>query len=194
MPLGGSRVSNRRWTINILIVFLISGLWHGANWTFVVWGALNGFYLIAEVWIAGKREAGLQPAASGVSRGMSFFKILGTYHLILLSWVFFRAESISQAWLYLSHMFGSLSHQPVREFLYFLNHAEGVSPFEFMLSLTVLGVLIAHDFDLPTRFLRSIQPFSLSVYGRPLSYAVLVVAILLLGVFNDGSQFIYFQF
>lgn len=193
IPLGGSRVPGWRWVVNISIVFLISGLWHGASWTFVFWGALHGFYLVTEKWITGKKwgEEDL-----GAVRGFSilpFLRVLATYHVVLLSWVFFRAGSFSQAWLYLTRMFGTVGHKPLEQFLHFLNTTEGVSPFEFGLSLAVLAILIAHDLRLHERLFEA-APRPLTVYARPLGYAFLVVALALLGVFDDGSQFIYFQF
>lgn len=96
IPLGGNRVAVPRWMLNILIVFLVSGLWHGANWTFVIWGALHGSYYLLEY--CGKR--GLQLA--GISEIMtrswySALKIPVVFILVLFAWIFFRANSIGDA-------------------------------------------------------------------------------------------------
>lgn len=99
-PLGGNRVGKGRWIANILIVFLVSGLWHGANWTYVVWGALHGLYLAAGALGAGLR-ANLA-AAIGLDRLPRVRHALGvlvTFHLVLFAWIFFRARSLSDAWL-----------------------------------------------------------------------------------------------
>lgn len=94
IPLGGNRVSSPRRTFNVLAVFIASGLWHGANWTFVIWGGLNGIYT----------AIGTTLGASTVrspSRPPTFLRTLGarllTFHLILLTWVFFRASSVADA-------------------------------------------------------------------------------------------------
>ncbi|MEE8405086.1 MAG: MBOAT family O-acyltransferase, partial [candidate division Zixibacteria bacterium] len=104
-PLGGNRVSRWRWHYNILVVFILSGLWHGANWTFVIWGALHGCYLLLSVWTARIRSnvsgfIGLDRAP----RLRSVLQVFVTFHLVLLAWVFFRAESLSEAMLILSRM------------------------------------------------------------------------------------------
>jgi len=95
IPLGGNRVSASRMYFNLWIVFLISGLWHGAAWNFVLWGAFHGFFLIADRLFL-----------------LKFYKIIGkvpsiiiTFLIVLIGWVFFRAENISAAWIYLDRMF-----------------------------------------------------------------------------------------
>jgi alginate O-acetyltransferase complex protein AlgI len=110
IPLGGNRVSQPRWYANLLAVFLVSGLWHGANWTFVVWGALNGFYQILYLLLGGARTrlASLMPAWL-----WNCLAILLTFHLIVFSWIFFRAESFAQAWAVIGRIQGALLQMPV---------------------------------------------------------------------------------
>ncbi|HZK78006.1 MAG TPA: MBOAT family O-acyltransferase, partial [Gemmatimonadaceae bacterium] len=110
IPLGGNRVSRPRWYYNLFITFLLSGLWHGANWTFVIWGALNGFYLIFSLITADLRAAvakavGLaqRPALHNVVR------ILITFGLTTFAWIFFRANSLSDA----LHVISASLHRPV---------------------------------------------------------------------------------
>ncbi len=95
IPLGGSRVSTARMYLNLWIVFLISGLWHGAAWNFVVWGGFHGLFLIADrmFFIRFTRFIGKYPS------------ILITYIITLVGWVLFRAESLNYAFDYLSRMF-----------------------------------------------------------------------------------------
>jgi len=98
IPLGGSRVTPVRWALNILVVFLVSGLWHGANWTFVVWGGLLGAYLVI-----GRVTAGVRARLGGVLRlapgsvAVRVASAVATFHLIALAWVFFRASTIGDA-------------------------------------------------------------------------------------------------
>lgn len=105
IPLGGNRVSTPRWTLNVMIVFVVSGLWHGANWTFVVWGALHGFYLLMERVTANLRantakqlrlqEDSVILKAVGVSR---------TFVLVGIAWIFFRANTVQDALYMVSHL------------------------------------------------------------------------------------------
>lgn len=95
IPLGGNRVSTGRMFFNLWVVFLISGLWHGAAWNFVIWGAFHGLFLIADRLFL-----------------LRIYKLIGkvpsiiiTYLIVLISWVFFRAESLGEAIAYLKTMF-----------------------------------------------------------------------------------------
>ncbi len=96
IPLGGNRVARWKQSFNILVVFLVSGLWHGAAWTFVVWGGLNGLYHVLSDLLRGvrRRIRGLLPWPEVLVRVTG---ILVTFHLILVTWVFFRAESLRDA-------------------------------------------------------------------------------------------------
>jgi alginate O-acetyltransferase complex protein AlgI len=91
IPLGGSRTSRARHALNLMVVFLLSGAWHGANWTFVVWGGLNGVYVAASTLVRRPREA----ASRGTA--MRVLRTLVTFHAVLLTWVFFRAASLDDA-------------------------------------------------------------------------------------------------
>ncbi|MCB0338516.1 MAG: MBOAT family protein, partial [Bdellovibrionales bacterium] len=103
IPLGGNRGSTFMWCRNLLIVFILSGIWHGANWTFAVWGLLHGMFLVCAVGskrvLSRVRENLYVPSLPG------FVKILITFHIVLLSWIFFRANSISDACYVLYHLF-----------------------------------------------------------------------------------------
>jgi D-alanyl-lipoteichoic acid acyltransferase DltB (MBOAT superfamily) len=94
LPLGGNRVTTPRWAMNILLVFLVSGLWHGANWTFVIWGALHGGYLLCGAMTRRYREE--LPAWSHPRLG-EWMRRAFTFSLVCIAWVFFRATSVSEA-------------------------------------------------------------------------------------------------
>jgi alginate O-acetyltransferase complex protein AlgI len=101
-PLGGNRVAKGRWAFNVMVVFLVSGLWHGAAWTYVIWGALHGAYLVAEDLTAGARARIAE--VTGLARFPRLRKglaVLATFHLVLFAWIFFRARTLSDAWLIL---------------------------------------------------------------------------------------------
>lgn len=109
IPLGGSRVSAARTAANLMIVFLVSGLWHGAAWTFVIWGGLHGLYLVA-----GQQTAGLRQRAAALLRLDRFprlaagLSMLATFHLVTFAWIFFRAASLPDALYIAGHLFQGL--------------------------------------------------------------------------------------
>jgi alginate O-acetyltransferase complex protein AlgI len=101
IPLGGNRRGRVRTYVNLMVTFLLGGLWHGASWTFVVWGGIHGIGLSFEHWRRdrnGGRERELSPAAVRVRR-------LVTFHVVCLAWIFFRSDSIGQAWAMLTGLF-----------------------------------------------------------------------------------------
>ena len=113
IPMGGSRVAWPRYYFNLMAVFAVSGLWHGAGWTFVVWGALNGLYrwielVTARLW---GRLGGWLPGAKN-SPLLGAVRIVLTFHLITFAWIFFRAPSIAAAWTVITRVAGSLPMLP----------------------------------------------------------------------------------
>jgi len=120
IPLGGNRKGEIRTYFNLMITMLLGGLWHGASWTFVVWGALHGIYLCIEkgfTQIFGNKEmrlpakqvltkAGFAPALVKNKLIQNVLLALGTFFLVNVTWVFFRAKDFSMAWRLLVAMFG----------------------------------------------------------------------------------------
>ena len=108
IPLGGSR-GNRFVTVrNIFIIFIVSGFWHGANWTFIVWGALNAIYFLP-VMLTNRNRNNLNVVASGklIPSVKEAFLILFTFSITVFAWIFFRADNISHAWNILTEIFSS---------------------------------------------------------------------------------------
>ncbi|MDX5506635.1 MAG: MBOAT family protein [Bacteroidota bacterium] len=168
IPLGGSRVSSLKAIRNILIVFLVSGFWHGANWTFLVWGGLHGLYYVPS-FIKKKKD---QVKEARESRVKHLYGILSTYFIVLFAWVFFRSDSVRNAIHFFQEMIqlDNLSIQWLR----------GV-PFVLMILL----------FDLLVRDVRN--PFQKNhrfIYRS----IFLVQLILIYNYFGERSTFIYFQF
>ncbi|SDF75721.1 MBOAT family O-acyltransferase [Mucilaginibacter sp. P25] len=181
IPLGGNRVSKGRLYLNLFAVFMISGLWHGANWTFIVWGALHGFYLICGMVTQKWRTATASKLGLGSGVFANFLNISFTIFLVTISWIFFRAVSLEQA---LGLLKGVFIYKPgffIGEPSYFLYDLMAIAALFFYEVKQEYGL---HSF----RFLHNEN------WGiRMASYLGLVFIILLFGVF-DGGQFIYFQF
>ena len=97
IPLGGNRKGKFNWYRNLVIVFLVSGFWHGANWTFVIWGALHGLYLVLGIQI-NKWDFYTQKIINR-NRIVNFIISLFIFHLVVLGWIFFRAENVGDAFL-----------------------------------------------------------------------------------------------
>ncbi len=106
IPLGGSRGGPVLRVRNVMAIFLISGLWHGANWTFVVWGLLNAlFFLPLLLWGRNRRYLDAVARESMLPSARELFQMLTNFALVCLAWIFFRAQSIDQAWGYLLSLF-----------------------------------------------------------------------------------------
>jgi hypothetical protein len=105
-PLGGNRVSAPRRYFNILVVLLLCGLWHGANWTFVVWGGIHGLYLVAALVTRGLRDRIHEAIGLGrLPRVYKGLKVLTTFLLVCFAWIFFRANHLSDALYIVAHLF-----------------------------------------------------------------------------------------
>ncbi|MBR5354216.1 MAG: MBOAT family protein [Bacteroidales bacterium] len=109
IPMGGSRVPKGRVLLNTLVIFLVSGLWHGANWTFVAWGAYHALLFLPLI-LMGRNRKYRNVVAEG--RALPSLRELGqmlvTFFLAVMGWILFRADSIAEAWQYYVHMFSTL--------------------------------------------------------------------------------------
>jgi len=106
IPLGGSRGSKWKQVRNVFIVFMLTGFWHGANWTFIVFGFINFLYIFPLIMFNRNRKK-LNSIVTNdlISSGKTFFRIIFTFGLVCLSWIFFRSETIENAFLYISGIF-----------------------------------------------------------------------------------------
>ena len=183
IPLGGSRTSQARWFLNILIVFLVSGLWHGANWTFVIWGALHALYFKVEKVL----EIILPPKED--KKASRIFKMLFTYHLTLFAWIFFRANDLKHALNIIQKIisdfeisFPTLSNM-ILKFTF-----DNRSPSHFLLAVLAIAFLL---------IIQGIQErkklVNLTNRQQFIFYAFLIIMTILFGNYTESS-FIYFQF
>jgi D-alanyl-lipoteichoic acid acyltransferase DltB (MBOAT superfamily) len=113
IPLGGNRKGNGRTYINLMLTMLLGGLWHGANWTFVVWGGLHGLYLWAEKFVDDRTGRVTALSLSVKKTFTGFLYALFTFFLINITWVFFRANTFSKAWDIFKSMFGMNKGEPM---------------------------------------------------------------------------------
>jgi D-alanyl-lipoteichoic acid acyltransferase DltB (MBOAT superfamily) len=197
VPMGGNRTSLPRWCFNVLVVFLLSGLWHGANWTFVAWGAFHGLWLVASRLSARFRTAVVQGVAlDRLPRVHAVLQTLTTFALVTVGWVFFRASSLGNAVLILRRLgsgwagVGALAGSMAR--LDAVGGVLGLAPVEVALALFFGALLLFAEWragEMPPMQLVARQP----AYVRWPTYYALVTMILLFGVFDD-APFLYFQF
>ncbi len=183
IPLGGSRGTTLLVLRNIFVIFLISGLWHGANWTFVVWGGLNALYFVP-LFLFKQNRRNLDTVAAGrlLPSVREVFQILTTFLLTCLAWVFFRAENLSHALDYLGTLF-TAPFLP-ENFRYFN---------QFTLSMILIMILLEWVFR------EKEHPFRLDELRIPLPQPVrwaayLLVSYAVLNFINYKVEFIYFQF
>jgi alginate O-acetyltransferase complex protein AlgI len=186
IPLGGNRVAPWRNELNIFIVFLVSGLWHGASWTFVVWGALHGLYVLFAIWTA-KPRAWLARRSGLVQVGWlhATFERLVVFNLVAFAWVFFRADSFADAWTLL----GNATEMDLSWDSLLVSSLNGYELAIGIIAVALMTLLHAWQ-DRPN------SADFLSKLHAPLRYAVLYVvigAIAVAGEFNL-TEFIYFQF
>jgi alginate O-acetyltransferase complex protein AlgI len=180
IPLGGNRVSLPRNIFNLFLVFLLSGFWHGANWTFLIWGGLHGLYLIAHRLTDHVTHHfnidRLQLKPNLVLQGI---KLVLTFHLVLLAWVFFRADSLATA--------GQILLKIAFDHGSFFWDSTIVPQ-----ALFATAMLLALDlFNRMTDYWAKQGSFHI---GFRTAYAVaLLFGVVLFGI-ESGSQFIYFQF
>jgi len=182
ISLGGNRVSIPRWYLNLFIVFVISGLWHGANWTFIIWGAVNGFYLVFAIVTEKPRKRFNQ--LIGLDRLPKLHhavQILITFLLASFAWIFFRANNTQDAFMIIHKIL--LMNGPL--------FADWYS----IMFYSFFGILFLVAIELKKEFYQG--SFSFIDHPNPIvrysSYSFLCMTIILIGVF-DGGQFIYFQF
>ena len=178
IPLGGNRLGPRRTALNAFIVFVVSGFWHGANWTFVIWGALHGLYfLLYTQWIE-KRHTSHGSGRPIAARLCRLGAMLVTFHLVCLAWVFFRADDAPTAFAIL----GKIAGAPL----------SGSFERPALQTLEWIGVLVAVE------WLQRSQEHGLAIGQMPrrvrwaLYYAL--VYILFDFCYLDYAPFIYFQF
>lgn len=194
ISLGGNRVSVSRWYFNLFFVFLVSGFWHGANWTFIVWGALHGFYLVfGNITRDFRNRLADLSGLSKISWLNNGLQILTTFVLVLVAWVFFRANTVAEA-LYILRMFPNVISDA---FLYFKGQdvLGGNLPVDIKtLAISFVGIIFLEMVHLLQARVNLTAYFDQKpTVVRWSVYYLGILAIFFFGVF-ESRQFIYFQF
>jgi alginate O-acetyltransferase complex protein AlgI len=183
IPLGGNRVSEARRYFNLFLVFMISGLWHGASWNFVIWGSLHGIYLVV-----GQLTGKFQQRVIGLLKQPILQKIIHAslvFTLVSLAWVFFRARTFSDSLYLLKGMIKPASHS-VSEVLALIGMQEALVAF--------LAIILMER----VHWIQRKVSFSVWFDGKPKwfrwsGYYLLLASLLFFAVYSN-AQFIYFQF
>jgi D-alanyl-lipoteichoic acid acyltransferase DltB (MBOAT superfamily) len=159
--------------LNVSAIFLLSGLWHGADWTFIVWGALHACYYLLEFCCKKFAIVG-QVRNANVHRIINFFSILTVFMLVTVAWIFFRLESTSNSVAVIQRFFKGD-----------WNFFWGMSSFSTLLAFWLLGLFVVLDW---IRY-KSVKFLPVVTAG---GYALMLSLILLFGISDAG--FVYFQF
>ena len=193
-PLGGNRKGTVRKYINIMIVFMVSGLWHGAAWTFVIWGGLHGLYQVIGHLLMPLRNAVVKRfRIDRESFSHRLFKVLFTFLLVTLAWVFFRAERMTQALTILAGMRHITPSVLTDGTLYQL----GLDRPNFLLMIFGLLILIGTDLCNHRGIKVSEKILSQGLWLRWCIYIAAVVIIAVCGIWGpgyDATSFIYYKF
>lgn len=171
IPIGGNRKGFLRNCLNILTVFAITGLWHGASWTFIVWGAFHGIFITFELLLKKAGVVIIRPVAISI-----------TFIFVCFSWIFFRASNLGDAAYIISHIFTFKSLRVQDIFLVWNRN-------DFLIAVSLIIFLIIVEYTGNDIKILLVKNAAL----RWTAYYIAIFSILLLGVFSQ-SKFIYFQF
>ncbi|MEN6337424.1 MAG: MBOAT family O-acyltransferase [Phycisphaerales bacterium] len=177
IPLGGNRSGPTRTLANLAITMLLGGLWHGASWTFVVWGGLHGLYLIVERLIA----AALPKPLLQRLKPLQFAYVLLTFVLVCFAWVFFRADTFHKAFVTTMAMLGNVSASSVSL----------VAILDNMIVATVIAGILGFHWIMRNRNLEQVVA-ACPWWVRSAAMAGMVIAVITL--LGEDRAFIYFQF
>lgn len=174
-PLGGNRCSKARWALNTLIVFAISGLWHGAAYSFIIWGAMHGVCMVIERLVYGEKIKQLSDKFSM----SNIIRIIITFTIVNFAWIFFRINNLGDV----MQIFKKIFTEPGKPFL---------DTNTLLMGFVAMAIIFIYDL-VKEKHLNMHLLSSRFMVVRYLTAIMLIVYILAFGVLNGGS-FIYFQF
>lgn len=194
IPLGGSRVTKNRWYYNLFITFLLSGLWHGANWTFAAWGMLHGCYMIVDSIFGPARDRVYADLKSGFAKTLfDGFNIALTFSLVTIAWIPFRAANFADAGYIFTHLFSGASSWANLSAVAIQFRGIGLQPADLICCVTFIGVVVTVDFLNAHRGVWELLKPQPLVVRWAVYYSILIL-LLLFTPYNKAQNFIYFQF
>lgn len=196
IPLGGNRCSKVRKYVNVMITFLVSGLWHGAAWTYVIWGGLHGFYQIIGEIIKPLRKKILQIFKVNLDAfSYELGQVITTFTLTTFAWIFFRAESLKGAMIYIKNIFTKWN-----PWVLFDKSIYEIALDETEIRILMISICFLILVDLLKRVKnRNVSDFLMhqNLWFRWGVVIVLIMSVLVYGIYGiqfDSSKFIYFDF
>ena len=186
IPLGGGKVSEKRVYINIMITFMLSGLWHGANWTFLIWGSIHGIVLIIE------KKFIINNIKFKNNFISNFVRIFFTFSFVCIAWIFFRAENFTNSILILSNLFNDILDYNNYSLMSLKFRGLGLKPINLI--ICVLFILILILIEIGSKSKTILKIFNSYKIVRISSYYFILILILFWGTQYSGDNFIYFQF
>ncbi len=181
IPLGGSRKGSGRTYLNLFLVFVISGLWHGAALNFIIWGSIHGIFIVLE------KAVSRNSKQSKIHLSSRIFKGVFTFVIVCFAWIFFRSNSFADSVFIVSNLFNFGDS--------FNFYDLGLPKHEFLLALLLIIILILFD-TIHRRYnaFKLLHKTNFVIRGG--FYALIILSIILFGVYGDDSvsEFIYFQF
>ncbi len=193
IPLGGSRVTKGRHYRNLMVTFLVSGLWHGSNWTFVLWGGLHGVYQVIGLMTVRARDRWKEMLHLKNTRLMGIISTCITFLLVCFAWIFFRANTAGDAFYIIRHLFDGFAAFGDKQYIYEMMTGMGLNLYE--LRTVVLAILTLVLAELLSRKEQVYDYFERrNILFRFLFYLVISTFILAAGVYYNAGEFIYFQF
>ncbi len=192
-PLGGSKKGKTRKYINLLIVFAVSGMWHGASWGFLIWGLMNGlFQIIGEITYSVREKA---KTFLHINTNEIMYKVLSagiTFLLVAFSFIFFRAETTQDAFHFIQRMFSEWNPWILFDgSIYNL----GISEKEIRLLLCMIGVLLFADICKYKQICISDKILKQDIWGRVTIYIAIIIFLIIFAYYGEEtSRFIYFAF
>jgi len=187
IPLGGSRVNTYRIYLNLLIVFVVSGFWHGAAWTFIIWGALHGAILIVEH-VYKSRKIAMLNAPHLV---MKFVSVVFVFAITTFAWIFFRANTTADAFYIVDHLFDF--SQPLAQNVRGMTLYLGAPLWKLGACFMLIGVLLLTEYAVDKHKVSEMLVIKQKPMVRWSFYTSIILFIFLFGSF-EVDQFIYFQF
>lgn len=193
IPLGGNRKGEAKKYRNLLVTFLVSGLWHGANWTFVLWGGIHGIFQTLGGITSGARIGVKKKFGLYNNKVINFISILITFALVCFGWIFFRANTASDAAYVIKNMLFGFRGWSDKQYIYEVITGMGLNLYEMIVVAAALLFMVITEFFSGKRPVYDVIENKNSVI-RLIFYTITAVFILSAGVFYEAGAFIYFQF